>query len=167
MASQFGLRMHDIRVRMRDDFMDGLKCFRGDDFAGALMLFRAADECASMDDIYQGRYTSFHGLSRVCMGDMSGVKLCRKAAVGETQDAEVYCNLAMAEHWLGFRESAYMALRRGLNVEPGHSGLLRLKQQFVLREKHSLIPGLKRSSLLNRFIGKLFRGTRRSYTDQE
>lgn len=167
MASQFGPRVPGTRVRMRDDFMDGLECFSGDDVAGALALFRAADERASVDDIYQGRYTSFHGLSRVCMGDLSGVKLCRKAAVGETQDAEVYCNLAKAEHWLGFRESAYMALRRGLNVDPGHSGLLQLKQQFVLREKRGFIPGLKRSNRLNRFIGKLFRGTRRPYPDQE
>ena len=167
MASQFGPRTSAIRERMRDDFVDGLKCFKSDDYEGALMFFRAADECAAMDDIYQGRYTSFHGLSRVCMGDRSGVKLCRKAAVGETQDAEVYYNLAMAENRLGFRESAYMALRRGLRVEPGHSGLLRLKQQFVLREKHGFIPGLKRSNLLNRLIGKLFRGTRRPYSGQE
>ncbi|MEN8205950.1 MAG: hypothetical protein ABFS24_08050 [Pseudomonadota bacterium] len=167
MASQFGSRASGIRVRMRDDFVDGLKCFKSDDYEGALMFFRAADECAAMDDIYQGRYTSFHGLSRVCMGDRSGVKLCRKAVVGETQDAEVYYNLAMAENRLGFRESACMALRRGLKIDPGHSGLLRLKQKFVLRGKHGFIPGLKRSNFLNRLIGKLFRGTRLPYPDQE
>ena len=167
MASQFGPRRSGIQEDMRDDFVDGLKCFKSDDYEAALMFFRAADECAAMDDIYQGRYTSFHGLSRVCMGDPSGVKLCRKAAVGETQDAEVYFNLAMAESRLGFRESAYTALRRGLKVDPEHSGLLQLKQQFVLRRKHGFIPGLKRSHLLNRLIGKLFRGTRRPYSDQE
>jgi len=70
MASQFGPRTSGS---MRDDFIDGLKCFKSDDYEGALMFFRAADECAAMDDIYQGRYTSFHGLSRVCMGDRSGV----------------------------------------------------------------------------------------------
>ena len=87
--------------------------------------------------------------------------------MGETQDAEVYYNLALAEKRLGFRESAYMALRRGLNVDPAHSGLLRLKQQIVLREKHSLFPGLKRSHLLNRLVGKLFRGARLPYSDKE
>ncbi len=59
MASQFGPRTSAIRERMRDDFVDGLKCFKSDDYEGALMFFRAADECAAMDDIYQGRYTSF------------------------------------------------------------------------------------------------------------
>jgi tetratricopeptide (TPR) repeat protein len=167
MANHSGAHASGTRLRMRDDFMDGLKCFRSDDYEGALLFFRAADECAEMDDIYQSRYTSFHGLSRVYMGDSSGVKLCRKAAVGETRDAEVYYNLAMAEYRLGYRESSYMALRRGLKLDPGHSGLLHLKQQLVLREKHGFIPGLKRNHILNRLIGKLFRGTRQSYSNKE
>ena len=167
MASQFSPCISGNLKRMRDDFVDGLKCFNSDDYEGALMYFRAADECAAIDDIYQGRYTSFHGLSRVCMGDRNGVKLCRKAAVGETQDAEVYYNLAMAENRLDFRESAYMALQRGLKIDPGHSGLLRLQQQFVLRGEHGIFPGLKRRNLLNRLIGKLFRGTHPPYPGQD
>ncbi len=167
MANPFGPRMSGQDLRMRDDFLDGLECFRIDDYEGALLLFRAADECAEMDDIYQNRYTSFHGLSRVCMGDSSGVKLCRKAVVGETRDVEVYYNLAMAEHRLGFRESTYMALRRGLKVDPEHAGLLRLKQQLVLRKKHGLIPGLKRNNIVNRLVGKLLRGTRHAYRKKE
>ena len=164
MASQFGSRSNGKRLRLRDEFLDGLKCFSDCDYEGAVLLFRAADQQAEVDDVYQNRYTSFHGLSRVCMGDRSGVKLCRKAAVGEVRDAEVYYNLAMAEHRLGFRESAYTALRRGLNVDPDHDGLLRLKQQIVLREKHGLIPGLKRSNFINRLVGKLFRGSRHART---
>jgi len=167
MGGRYESREPGKRSQLRDDFVNGLRCFNCKDFEGALIFFRTADDSAELDDAYQSRYTSFHGLSRVFMGDRNGVKLCRKAAVGETQDAEVYYNLAMAESRLGFRESAYMALRRGLKVDPGHSGLLRLKQQFVLREKHGFIPGLKRSNFLNRLIGKLFRGTRRPYPDQE
>ena len=167
MANQFGPRTYGQGLRMRDDFIDGLECFKSDDYEGALLLFRAADECAEIDDIYQSRYTSFHGLSRVYMGDSSGVKLCRKAVVGETRDAEVYYNLAMAEHRLGFRESTYLALRRGLRIDPEHAGLLGLKQQLVLRKKHGLIPGLKRNNIVNRMIGKLLRGTRLPYFNKE
>ena len=166
MANRFDLWSSDQRLHMCDDFVDGLRCFRSEDYEGALLLFRAADECAVMGDIYQSRYTSFHGLSRVYMGDSSGVKLCRKAVVGEIRDAEVYYNLAMAEHRLGFRESAYMALRRGLKLDPEHAGLLHLKQQLVLRKKHGFIPGLKRNNIVNRLIGKLFRGKRLPYRDE-
>jgi len=155
------------RVRLHTEFVTGLRCYRNDDFAAAVPHFRSADEGAELDDIYQNRYTSFHGLARVMMGDKNGVKLCRKAAVGEQDDPEVYYNLAMAEDRLGFRECAYTALRRGLNVDSGHSGLLRLKNEFVLREKKSLIPGIKREGFLNRVIGKLFfRGTRRPYPNR-
>lgn len=151
------------RVRLDDDFLNGLKCFRNADWEGALELFRTADEHAQMDDIYQNRYTSFHGLVRVCMGDKNGVKLCRKAAVGEQSDVEVYYNLAMAEHKLGFRESAYMALRRGLKIDAGHPGLKRLQQEINLRKQHGLLPGMGRDSFLSRVFGKLFRGSRKTY----
>jgi len=167
MASQFGSRSTGKRLRLRDEFLDGLKCFSDCDYEGAVLLFRAADQQAEINDVYQNRYTSFHGLSRVCMGDRSGVKLCRKAAVGEVRDAEVYYNLAMAEHRLGFRESAYTALRRGLKLDPQHAGLLRLKQQLMLRKKHGFIPGLKRNNIVNRLIGKLFRGKRLPYGDEQ
>jgi hypothetical protein len=73
----------------------------------------------------------------------------------------------MAEHRLGFRESTYMALRRGLKLDPEHTGLQRLKQQLMLREKHGFIPGLKRSNIINCLLGKWFRGSRRPYTDKE
>ena len=94
MGSQFDLGSSGSRSRLRDEFLDGLEFFKSDDCAAALALFRKADESAAIDDVYQNRYTSFHGLARLTMGDDSGVKLCRKAAVGETNDAEVYYNLA-------------------------------------------------------------------------
>lgn len=152
------------RARLHHDFVDGLKCFRGDDLEGALVFFRTADERAEVDDVYQNRYTSFHGLCRVCLGDRNGIKLCRKAAVAETRDAEVFYNLALAEHRLGQRESAWTALRRGLLVDPDHQGLQRLGREFGLREKHSLIPGLRRDNPVNSYLGRFFRGLRRPWS---
>ncbi len=150
------------RVRLREDFVDGLRHFRNDDWENALPLFRTADEKAEMDDVYQNRYTSFHGLARVLMGDNNGVKLCRKAAVGEQNDVEVYYNLAMAELRLGFRESAYTALRRGLRIDHGHPGLKRLEQEFTLREKRRIVSGYHPEGFINRIIGRLVRGNRKS-----
>ena len=166
MGSQFELGLSSSRFRLRDDFISGLECFNSDDYEAALALFRKADEHADIDDVYQNRYTSFHGLARVFMGDARGVKLCRKAAVGETNDAEVYYNLAMAENDLGLRESAYQALRRGLRVAPDHAGLLKMKHSIVLREQCGLVEGLKRENWLNRLLGKLDRGSRRPYSDR-
>lgn len=152
------------RVGLNHDFVDGLKCFRGDDLEGALVFFRAADESAAADDIHQNRYTSFHGLCRVRLGDRNGIKLCRKAALGEIRDAEIFYNLAQAEHWLGQRESAWTALRRGLLIEPEHRGLQRFRRVLGLREKHGLIPGLRRENPVNRLLGRLFRGVRKPWS---
>ncbi|MDH3525953.1 MAG: hypothetical protein OEM43_00395 [Gammaproteobacteria bacterium] len=150
------------RTRLRDDFLNGMRCYEKRDLKGALNLFRAADEYAEMDDIYQNRYTSFHGLVRVFMGDASGVKLCRKAAVGEQVDVEVYYNLAMAEYKLDFRGGAYMALRRGLRIDAKHPGLRRLLKEFNLRARHPVLPWLSRDNVFNRKLGKLFRKRRKS-----
>ncbi len=155
------------RIRLRADFVSGLKCFRSEDWDGALNFFRAADEQAEMDDVYQNRYTSYHGLARVHLGDRNGVKLCRKAAVGERHDAEVYYNLAVAEHKLDFRESAWTALRRGLSIDASHTGLQRLKEEFHLREQRALIPGTRRENVLNRILGKFFRGSRKPWQDRD
>lgn len=144
--------------RARKDFSAGLECFRNDDYAGALQLFRAADEGADPGDSLQSRYTSFHGLARVHLGDSNGVKLCRKAAAGEISDAIVYYNLAMLEHRLNNRESAWTALRRGLRIDPGHAGLQRLKKDMHLRTRYGLMSGLSGDKPFNRLLGKLRRG---------
>jgi hypothetical protein len=167
MTSQFDQRKSGNRVRMCRDFVDGLECFRVEYYERALIFFSAADKCAAVNDIYQGRYTSFHGLSRVCMGDRDGVKLCRKAAVAETLDAEVYYNLAMAEHRLGSREGTCIALRRGLRIDPQHAGMLCLKQQLAAGEKRGLVSGLKCNNVFYRLFGNLFRGMRRPHPDHE
>ena len=151
--------------RLREDFTRGLKYFRNNDYAGALPYFRAADEGADLGDIFQGRYTSFHGLSRVCEGDRSGIKLCRKAAAGEAQDADVLCNLAIAEHRLGNRESAWTALRYGLRIDPAHAGLLRLIEDMKLRKQRVLLPGLLRNNPVNQLVGRMFRGMRKPFLD--
>jgi hypothetical protein len=161
-----GLRMTQIdpwvsgsRIRSRDDFVSGLKCFRNEDREGALGFFRSADDQAEMDDIYQNRYTSCHGLARVHMGDRNGVKLCRELPWGSDPMPKYY-NLSVAGHKPGFRESACTALRRGLTIDAGHAGLMRLKQECRLREQWALIPGLRRDHFLSRVLGRLFRGSR-------
>ena len=153
------------QARLRAAFHAGLRCIGNQDYDGALQTFRTLDECAGFDDDYQNRYTSYHGLTRVLLGDASGVKLCRKAAVGNDGDPDVLCNLALAEHRLHNRERAYLALRRGLRAAPGHERLLRLKREFGLRRQHGILPLLSRNHVLNRWLGRLLRGVRRPRGD--
>ncbi len=152
------------QVQPCEDFSAGLERFRSRDYAAALSTFRTLDEQSGYDEL-QDRYTSFHGLTRVLLGDASGIKLCRKAAAGNSQDAEVLYNLALAEYRLRNREGAYLALRRGLRLYPAHPGLLQLKADFGLRGRHGIFPFLSRDHFINRWIGRLLRGIRRPHTD--
>ena len=154
MGGRYDVREPEKRFQSRDDFVNGLRCFNSQDYEGALIFFRTADDSAELDDAYQSRYTSFHGLSRVYMGDSNGVKLCRKAAVGETGDVEVYYNLAMAEQRLSFREGALMALRRGLHIDPEHAGLQRLKRELSRSERRGAISGFRSDNVVSRLLGK-------------
>ena len=155
MEGRFDSGGSGIQAGLHDDFVKGLHCFDSKDYEAALTFFRTADGNAALDDVYQNRYTSFHGLSRVFMGDKNGVKLCRKAAAGEVLDAEVYHNLAMAEHRLGFRESATMALRRGLKIDPAHAGLQHLQQEFLQGEWRSFNPGSKLDGVIKQLLARL------------
>lgn len=149
----------DSSQSVRKEFTDGLEHFRRDDYAGALPLFRAADKDTDPDDRSQSRYTSFHGLARVLLGDSSGIKLCRKAAVGEIHDAVVYYNLAMLEYRLNNPDSAWTAVHRGLRIDPAHAGLQRLRKNMQQRARYGLMPGLSGNNPFNRLLGKLRRGT--------
>ncbi len=161
MEGRFDSGESGSRAGLHDDFVKGLHCFDSMDYEAAVSFFRTADGSAALNDVYQNRYTSFHGLSRVFMGDKNGVKLCRKAAVGEVMDADVYHNLAMAEHRLGFRESATMALRRGLKIDPEHAGLQRLQQEFLQGERRSFNPGGKLDGVIKQLLARLMKRGRR------
>ncbi len=75
--------------------------------------------------------------------------------MGEVLDAEVYHNLALAEHRLGFRESAMMALRRGLKTDPEHAGLQHLQQEFLQGERRSFNPGGKLDGVIKQLLARL------------
>jgi len=154
MTSQLDLYQADKNHSLSHDFIEGLQRFERQDYEAAAILFRSAVDSADINDSFQNRYTSFHGLTRVYMGDEHGVKLCRKAATGDTSDAEVYFNLAQAEHRLQQPANAELALRRGLKIDASHPGLQQLQQQLSGRYKRGA------SSLMQQLLYRLFRHAR-------
>jgi len=156
MTSQSDLNQADNNPGPNADFIAGLKCFESHEYAAAAMLFRTAIECAGINDSFQNLYTSFLGLSRVLLGDAHGVKLCRKAATGETGDAEIYYNLALAEQYLQQRTHAELALRRGINLDPSHQGLAQLRQHLSKLDKGTEVPLRSRGTLMQHLLGRLF-----------
>lgn len=135
-------------------FLEGLERFRQEDFAKAVMCFRRADNTAGRNDVHIHKYTSYHGLAMICLGDRSGINLCRRAVQNERYDGEVYYNLALAEFSLRNRQRAVAALQRGLTIDATHPALLDLRQRLGVR-RNPAIAFLDRDHFLNKLIGKM------------
>lgn len=136
------------------DFTLGLSHFQAGEYREALACFRKADFEAGRDDLHRHCYTSYHGLTLVCLGDPGGLALCRAAVDRDELDVELFRNLALAELQARNRRRAVAALGRGLAVDPEDPTLLELRRQLGVR-RLPLVPFLGRDHLVNRFLGKL------------
>lgn len=135
-------------------FRRGVRCFELDDLDGALTCFHALDQHADPADLTTNIYRSYYGLVLIKKGDAGGLTLCRQAAAYERLHADVLHNLARAEHQLGNRRQAYVAVSRGLRINMNHRGLKQLRQLMGARGR-PVIPFLRRDNILNRWLGKL------------
>ncbi|MDV3237723.1 MAG: hypothetical protein LOY58_02575 [Gammaproteobacteria bacterium] len=141
-------------VQLHPDFLQGRRYVKQGDWASALGCFKAADQAASGVDVYANLYMSYLGLAQVQLNDVSGLNLCRRAAAEERVRGDVFENLARAELKLGHRKQACEAVRRGLRIESGHTGLRDLRLQMGIR-RTPVLSFLGRDNPLNRFLGKL------------
>ncbi|MHB1240292.1 MAG: hypothetical protein ACYC18_07300, partial [Gammaproteobacteria bacterium] len=87
----------DGRDSAHPDFAAGLSHFQAGEYREALACFRKADFEARRDDHHRHRYTSYHGLTLVCLGDPGGLALCRAAVDSDELDVGLFRNLALAE----------------------------------------------------------------------
>ncbi|MBZ0070312.1 MAG: hypothetical protein K8I04_01060 [Gammaproteobacteria bacterium] len=141
-------------VQLHPDFLQGRRYVKQGDWVAALACFKTANQATSDLDVYANLYLAYLGLTQVQLNDVSGLNLCRRAAVEERARGDVFENLARAELKLGHRRQAREAVRRGLRVEPGHVGLRDLRIQMGIRRAPAL-AFLGRDNPLNRFLGKL------------
>lgn len=132
----------------------GLEFYKKKQWKSAARHFALADRKSCRGDENYLLYTSYHGLSLVYSGDVSGLNFCRNAAAAETIKVEVFRNLTLAELFLNHRRRAYNALVSGLKIDPQHAGLLRLKRKMGVRRQPS-VPFLRRNNPLNKWLGQM------------
>ncbi len=137
-----------------DEYQMGLVFYRKRQWKVAARHFSLADHRARKDDVSIYLYQSYQGLCRVLSGDVSGLNLCRHASSKETLRPEVFLNLSIAELKLRHRKRACSALRRGLGLDPRHSGLLKLRSRIGVRRTPCL-AFLSRDNPLNIWLGRL------------
>jgi len=83
-----------------------------------------------------------------------GRELCRRAAASDFYQPEVLYNLARVEHLANNRREAVKALEAGLDLDPGHAGMLEMKKRIGIRRK-PVLGFVSRNNLLNVFLGRL------------
>ena len=143
-------------ARMREarrEYQLGRSFFEKGQWKSAARHFGEAERRSGREDVYLHLYRSWHGLSLVYCGDVSGLNLCRNAARLETVHADVFLNLALAELKLQHRKRACQAVSLGLKLDARHKPLLALRRRMGVR-RPLLLPFLKRDNLLNKWLGK-------------
>ena len=138
---------------VQTEYQLGLAFFRMRHWRTAARHFGLADCRCGRSDVNEHLYRSYHGLSLVYSGDVSGLNLCRHAAAKETLRATVFENLALAEIRFRHRKRACTAIGLGLHIDPAHAGLLRLRREMGVR-RDPCIRFLRRENVLNKWLGK-------------
>ena len=124
----------------------------------ALAFFEAAIQLEKKYGVPrpQARYLSHYGL---CLGMLTprryeGIRFCREATLLEEYNADLHLNLGRALLTAERRREAYKALRRGLRLQPSHSGIMYELHHMGIR-KRPMLPFLARDHALNVFLGRL------------
>ncbi|RDH84422.1 MAG: hypothetical protein DIZ80_02795 [endosymbiont of Galathealinum brachiosum] len=138
------------------DFVRGVDFLKAYSVTQALQQFQLAYDAAAYSNIYHNKYASYCGLARVLSGDRAGVELCRDAARLESEDGDVFLNLAYAEWHMKSRKRSIKMLEKGLEIDRKHAGLNKLQKHLGMRSKQ-VISFIARDSFLNKTLGKLSR----------
>jgi len=122
---------------------------------GYELLTRVAQQVERRGNL-PGVFYSYLGVAMArCEGRRrDGLELCRYGTKLQPNHHENYLNLANVYLMLGRRAAALRAVEQGLELRPGHSRLLDLRQTLGMRQP-LVLPFLSRSNPLNSLGGRI------------
>jgi tetratricopeptide (TPR) repeat protein len=105
-------------------------------------------------------YMSYYGMCAAMeRGEMGlGLELCTRAIKKEFFRTEFYVNLGKVYIAAGNKKGAIAVIKKGFKHDPENEELNQMLIMLGVR-KRAIIPLLKRSNPLNKFLGILFRRT--------
>jgi len=135
-------------------FNNGLRFLANNNFA---MAFEAFEKAYNADN-NAARYVSYYGLCTAIYKEDTekGTELCTRAVKLEPFKGEYYLNLGKIFLKAGKKQSAISTFRKGLRVDKKNERIIRELEKIGIRAK-PLIPFLKRSNPINKYLGILFR----------
>lgn len=131
-------------------------CRRGEWQEGVYWLGMAVEPDGSSEEDVPGLFYSYlgYGIARYQGKSEQGLTLCQRAVELDRYQPESYYFLAKLYLLLGDRRSAHEVVERGLEIDAGNHGLLRIKDDFGQR-RSPLLPFLGRHHPLNRWLGRI------------
>ncbi|MBI5233891.1 MAG: hypothetical protein HY880_06010 [Deltaproteobacteria bacterium] len=138
-------------------FLKGKEFLKKNDLDNACRSFSRA----YAEDKESADYLSYYGMcSALRRGEVGlGLELCTRAIKKEFFKDEYYVNLARVYICADNKKGAIAALSKGLKIKPDSQAIHDVFLELGIR-KRSPIPFLKRTSLVNKYLGILFRRIR-------
>ena len=137
-------------------FENALAAMKVQDYPAAVRDFEVT--LNSIDEHHESYnlVESYLGLAKVLTNDDSGLLMCRDAFSDETDDGDVYLNVACAEWHSGHRKRAIDAINKGLAIQQDHKRLQAVVAMLEER-KRCVINFLVRDHPINKILGRLLR----------
>ena len=139
-----------------DEFKIAVELYDAKLIDKSLCYFQLAYGSVKRSDIYHNKYASYYGAVRALDGDRGGLVLCREVARTEKNDADVFLNLARAERHFLYRKKSIMALIKGIKIDSGHLGILKMREELGVRRRVAFSK-FDRNHMINSYIGKRLR----------
>lgn len=138
------------------DFFLGKRYLKKGDMEEAARAF----ERAYKEDMTNPMYLSYYGMCLALRWGKIGValELCTKAIKKEFYKSEYYLNLAKVYLAADNKKGAITVIKKGIRFDHENDKLHDMLVLLGVRKK-SIIPFLKRSNPINRFLGIVFRRT--------
>lgn len=145
--------MNETGSEVDQELLAGIALCRSGDWKRGLPLLA---ELAGKRSTLPGVALSYlgYGMASQRRQVRDGRELCRRAAASDFYQPEVLYNLARVEHLANNRREAVKALEAGLNLDPDHAGMLKLKKDVGVRKK-PVLGFLARDNFLNVLLGRL------------
>ncbi|THB71735.1 MAG: hypothetical protein D6B28_06910 [Gammaproteobacteria bacterium] len=139
---------------INQSFLNGFDHFNNKNFHAAIEQFTIAMKVDGKKSSYFEKYLSFISLCEVLNGDRSSLNILREITSADCCDADIYCNLAIAEFISKHRRRAFAAIDKGQKIGTDHNGL-NLLYEILDTRRPPAISFLNRDNPINVALGKL------------
>jgi len=145
-----------MKVNMAEVASMGINLCREGSWDEGLFCLGQIKDTSALDTGVIGKIYSYSGYGIAFRQNKirEGIELCERAVRVEFYEPENYFNLARTQLLAGKKRAAIRTIKNGLHIDPDHTELKKLHNEFGSR-RPNVVPFLKREHPLNAYLGRL------------